>query len=147
MECCGSYHHSHYRCWCSVFSLEYFPIGMDCRTSLLAFLCNCHLCFFIPPFRLLQNSGSCNCEKKLLLHGCCQSLSWQFLVLVQALQSQIQDMVAVKCYRILCQLIMFSVSLGNKRTWLAGSLQYLSLYGVSTAYVITTATCLRYNSR
>ena len=35
------------------------------------------------------------------------------------------------------------VYLGNKRTWLAGSLQYLSLYGVSTAYVITTATCLR----
>jgi len=46
----------------------------------------------------------------------------------------------------LCQLIMFTVSLGNKRTWLAGSLQYLSLYGVSTAYVITTATCLRYYS-
>ncbi|KAK7371878.1 hypothetical protein VNO80_05244 [Phaseolus coccineus] len=35
------------------------------------------------------------------------------------------------------------IYLGNKRTWLAGFLQYLSLYGVSTAYVITTATCLR----
>ncbi|KAJ1415530.1 Amino acid transporter, transmembrane domain [Sesbania bispinosa] len=33
--------------------------------------------------------------------------------------------------------------LGHKRTWLAGFLQYFSLYGVSTAYVITTATCLR----
>ncbi|KAL5126214.1 putative amino acid permease 7 [Glycine soja] len=29
------------------------------------------------------------------------------------------------------------VYLGNKRTWLAGSLQYLSLYGVSTAYFVT----------
>ncbi|KAL9316783.1 hypothetical protein ACSQ67_017784 [Phaseolus vulgaris] len=35
------------------------------------------------------------------------------------------------------------IYLGNKRTWLAGFLQYLSLYGVSVAYVITTATCLR----
>ncbi|KAK7277009.1 hypothetical protein RIF29_18158 [Crotalaria pallida] len=35
------------------------------------------------------------------------------------------------------------IYLGNKRTWMAGSLQYLTLYGTSTAYVITTATCLR----
>ncbi|KAL2316608.1 hypothetical protein Fmac_030484 [Flemingia macrophylla] len=35
------------------------------------------------------------------------------------------------------------IYLGNKRTWLAGFLQYLSLYGVSIAYVITTAQCLR----
>ncbi|XP_054798056.1 probable amino acid permease 7 isoform X3 [Prosopis cineraria] len=32
---------------------------------------------------------------------------------------------------------------GQKRTWLAGFLQYLNLYGTSIAYVITTATCLR----
>ncbi|XP_027329841.1 probable amino acid permease 7 isoform X4 [Abrus precatorius] len=35
------------------------------------------------------------------------------------------------------------IYLGDKRTWLAGSLQYLSLYGACTAYVITTGTCLR----
>ncbi|XP_020202636.1 probable amino acid permease 7 isoform X2 [Cajanus cajan] len=33
--------------------------------------------------------------------------------------------------------------LGYKRTVLAGFLQYLSLYGICIAYVITTATCLR----
>ncbi|KAI4307799.1 hypothetical protein L6164_030942 [Bauhinia variegata] len=33
--------------------------------------------------------------------------------------------------------------LGYKRTFVAGFLQYLLLYGTSTAYVITTATCLR----
>ncbi|KAF7816031.1 putative amino acid permease 7 [Senna tora] len=33
--------------------------------------------------------------------------------------------------------------LGQKRTWLAGLLQFLTLYGTSVAYVITTATSLR----
>ncbi|XP_028771496.1 probable amino acid permease 7 isoform X1 [Neltuma alba] len=35
------------------------------------------------------------------------------------------------------------VYLGNKRTWVAGSLQFLTLYGTCVAYVITTATCMR----
>ncbi|GAU13467.1 hypothetical protein TSUD_127640 [Trifolium subterraneum] len=34
------------------------------------------------------------------------------------------------------------VNLGNKRTYVAGFLQFLTLYGTSTAYVITTATSL-----
>ncbi|KAL0922689.1 hypothetical protein M5K25_006696 [Dendrobium thyrsiflorum] len=34
-------------------------------------------------------------------------------------------------------------TLGKKHTWFCGFLQYLSLFGVSTAYVITTATCMR----
>ncbi|CAJ2640169.1 unnamed protein product [Trifolium pratense] len=34
------------------------------------------------------------------------------------------------------------VNLGNKRTYVAGFLQFLTLYGTGTAYVITTATCL-----
>ncbi|KAE9598578.1 putative amino acid transporter, transmembrane domain-containing protein [Lupinus albus] len=34
------------------------------------------------------------------------------------------------------------VNLGQKRTWLAAFLQFLILYGTSTAYVITTATSL-----
>ncbi|KAK7289656.1 hypothetical protein RIF29_03461 [Crotalaria pallida] len=34
------------------------------------------------------------------------------------------------------------VNLGQKRTWVAGMLQYLILYGTSTAYVITTAKSL-----
>ncbi|KAI9115682.1 hypothetical protein K1719_013351 [Acacia pycnantha] len=33
--------------------------------------------------------------------------------------------------------------LGKKRTWAAGTLQLLTLYGTCVAYVITTATCLR----
>ncbi|KAL3736541.1 hypothetical protein ACJRO7_025484 [Eucalyptus globulus] len=35
------------------------------------------------------------------------------------------------------------VNLGTKRTWVCGLLQYLSLYGMDIAYVITTATCMR----
>ncbi|CAK8565829.1 unnamed protein product [Lathyrus sativus] len=35
------------------------------------------------------------------------------------------------------------VNLGNKRTYVAGFLQFLTLYGTGTAYVITTATSLR----
>ncbi|XP_004500168.1 probable amino acid permease 7 isoform X2 [Cicer arietinum] len=35
------------------------------------------------------------------------------------------------------------VNLGQKRTFMAGCLQFLTLYGTSTAYVITTATSLR----
>lgn len=34
------------------------------------------------------------------------------------------------------------VYLGSKRTWIAGFLQFLTLYGTSVAYVITTATSL-----
>ena len=37
IECCGLYNHNHYLCWCSISSLEHFPIEMDCRTSLLFF--------------------------------------------------------------------------------------------------------------
>ncbi|KAK7320293.1 hypothetical protein VNO77_29629 [Canavalia gladiata] len=56
------------------------------------------------------------------------------------------------CYRILdpvtgkrnySYISAVRIYLGNKRTWLAGFLQFLSLYGACTAYVITTATCLR----
>lgn len=35
------------------------------------------------------------------------------------------------------------VNLGNKRTYVAGFLQFLTLYGTSVAYVLTTATSLR----
>ncbi|KAL1347526.1 hypothetical protein HN51_023594 [Arachis hypogaea] len=35
------------------------------------------------------------------------------------------------------------VYLGSKRTYLAGFLQYLTLYGTCIAYVITTASCIR----
>eukprot|EP00261_Vitis_vinifera_P015994 XP_010644647.1 PREDICTED: probable amino acid permease 7 isoform X3 [Vitis vinifera] len=33
--------------------------------------------------------------------------------------------------------------LGGKRQWFCGLLQYVNLYGTGTAYVITTATCMR----
>lgn len=33
---------------------------------------------------------------------------------------------------------------GIKRTWIAGFLQFLTLYGTGIAYVLTTATCLGY---
>lgn len=33
--------------------------------------------------------------------------------------------------------------LGRRRTWLCGLLQYLSLYGTASAYVITTSICMR----
>ncbi|KAH7545461.1 hypothetical protein FEM48_Zijuj01G0096300 [Ziziphus jujuba var. spinosa] len=36
------------------------------------------------------------------------------------------------------------VNLGKKQTWVCGLLQYLNLYGADVAYVITTATSLRY---
>ncbi|CAJ1960244.1 unnamed protein product [Sphenostylis stenocarpa] len=35
------------------------------------------------------------------------------------------------------------IFLGNKRTWIAGFLQFLTLYGTAIAYVLTTATSLR----
>lgn len=35
------------------------------------------------------------------------------------------------------------VTLGEKHTWFCGFLQYLSLFGTGTAYVLTTATCMR----
>ncbi|XP_020595064.1 probable amino acid permease 7, partial [Phalaenopsis equestris] len=35
------------------------------------------------------------------------------------------------------------VTLGKKHTWVCGFLQYLSLFWASTAFVITTATCMR----
>ncbi|KAF8043103.1 hypothetical protein BT93_A1449 [Corymbia citriodora subsp. variegata] len=38
------------------------------------------------------------------------------------------------------------VNLGMKRTWACGLLQYLSMYGVDIAFVITAATCMRYIS-
>ncbi|XP_020238637.1 probable amino acid permease 7 [Cajanus cajan] len=69
-----------------------------------------------------------------------------------AIVTYISSFLLSDCYRTLdpvtgkrnCSYIeAVRIYLGNKRTWLAGFLQYLSLYGVSIAYIITTAQCLR----
>ena len=56
VELCSAYHYCCYWRWSFVSGLEYFTVRMDCRASYLALFCNCHLCFCIPPFRLLQVS-------------------------------------------------------------------------------------------
>ncbi|RVX14572.1 putative amino acid permease 7 [Vitis vinifera] len=42
-----------------------------------------------------------------------------------------------------CYMDAVRVNLGGKRQWFCGLLQYVNLYGTGTAYVITTATCMR----